>query len=86
MKYGHGSLAYRINLEKQDKTIIKMNTFIEEMRVGRKTILLPFQKGILICNKSLQKIFTYIKYSSEEFEIKYLPDDWIKILKISPRI
>jgi len=75
MKYGHhGSHAYGINLEEQDKTIIKMNTFIEEMRVGRKKTLLQFQKGILVCNKSLQEMFTYIKnkYSSEEFEIKYI--------------
>jgi len=75
MKYGHyGSHAYGINLEEQDKTIIKMNTFIEEMRIGRKTSQLQFQKGILICNKSLQEMFIYIKnkYSSEEFEIKYI--------------
>lgn len=51
-----------------------MNTFIKEMRVGKKATLLPFQKGILVCNKSLQEMFTYIKnkYSSEIFQIKYI--------------
>lgn len=76
MKYGHhhGSHAYGINLEEQNKIINKMNTFIEEMRVGQKTSLMQFQKGILVCNKSLQEMFIYIKnkYSSEAFEIKYI--------------
>lgn len=51
-----------------------MNEFIEEMRVGQRRALLQFQKGILMCNRSLQKIFSYLleKYSSEEFEVKYL--------------
>lgn len=75
-QYGrHSGLhAYGTNLDVQNETINKMNAFITEMRVGQKTNLLPFQKGILVCNESLQEMFTYIqnKYSSEAFQIKYI--------------
>lgn len=76
LKYQHNSAshAYGINLEKQDKIINDMNIFIKEMRVGRRKDLLQFQKGILLCNKSLQEMFTYLQhmYSSEAFDVKYL--------------
>lgn len=51
-----------------------MDKFIEEMRVGQRKILLQFQKGILLYNKSLQQMFIYLKnkYSSETLEIKYI--------------
>lgn len=51
-----------------------MNEYIEEMRVGQRTSLLQFQKGILLSNRSLQQMFAHIqeKYSSETFEVKYL--------------
>lgn len=51
-----------------------MNEFIQEMRVGRRTSLLQFQKGILLCNRSLQQMFSYLQelYSSETFEVKYI--------------
>lgn len=51
-----------------------MTEFISEMRVGRKKALMPFQKGILLSNKSLMEIFPYLqeKYSSETFNIEYL--------------
>jgi len=75
-KFGHctSSHAYGINIDEQNKIIANMNEFILEMRVGRRSTLLQFQKGILVCNKSLIEMFPYIleKYSSEEFPIKYL--------------
>lgn len=68
------SHAYGINLDEQDKIINNMDTFIKEMRVGQRTNLLQFQKGILLCNKSLQEMFRYLQhmYSSQSFEVKYL--------------
>lgn len=76
MKFGHhsGSHAYGINLEEQNKIINDMSHFIEKMRVGQRSTLLPFQKGILICNKSLKEMLPYIqeKYSSETFQVEYL--------------
>lgn len=64
-----GSHAYGINLQQQNKIIDDMSQFIEEMRVGKRASLLQFQKGILLCNKSLREMFCYIqeKYSSETF-------------------
>jgi len=55
MQYGHhhGSHAYGINLEEQNKTINKMNTYIEEMRVGQKTTVAISER-----NLSMQQIFT----------------------------
>lgn len=76
LKYGKckESHAFGINLEIQNKVISDMNEFITEMRVTGKKSLMPFQKGILLCNKSLQDMFPYIqqKYSSETFDIKYI--------------
>lgn len=75
LKYGHcsESHAYGMNIQEQNQIITNMNEYIEEMRVGQRTSLLPFQKGILLCNRSLRQMFTYIqeKYSSDTFEVKY---------------
>lgn len=75
-KYGKRSesYAYGINIEQQNKIINNMSEFIEEMRVGKKTSLMQFQKGILLCNRSLLEMFAHIqnKYSSETFDIKYI--------------
>lgn len=74
-KYEHSDrCAYGINLEKQNKIINDMNQFIKKLRVGQRSTLLPFQKGILLCNKSLVEMFLYIqeKYSSEVFQAEYL--------------
>lgn len=51
-----------------------MTQFSEEMRVGQKSSLLPFQKGILLSNKSLTEMSSYIQkqYSSETFKIEYI--------------
>lgn len=75
-KYGQhsGVNAYGINLNEQSKTINEMTQFIEEMRVGQKSSLLPFQKGILLSNKSLTEMSSYIQkqYLSETFKIEYI--------------
>ena len=62
IKYGQhsGVNAYGINLNKQTKTINEMTQFIEQMRVG-KSSLLQFQKEILLFNKSLTEMFSYIQ-------------------------
>lgn len=76
MKYGKCNLshAYGINVEKQNTVMSNMDKFIEEMRVGQRKSMMPFQKGILLCNESLRNMFIYIQhlYSSEEFNIKYI--------------
>lgn len=50
LKYGKcdTSHAYGINVEKQNNI---MDEFMKNMRVGYKTNIMQFQKGILLCNK-----------------------------------
>lgn len=78
LKYNHCSTSHAYELEdyieEQNRIITNMNSFIEEMRVGRRTSLLQFQKGILLCNRSLQEIFVYLQetYSSETFTVQYI--------------
>ena len=66
--------AYGLDVELQNETLNKMTTFIENMRVGSRKSLLPFQRGILLCNESLQQLFIYLKekYNSDDFTIEYI--------------
>lgn len=69
-----GSRAYGVELEHQNEVLGKMSQFISNMRVGKKSTLLPFQKGILLTNASLKKLLLYIKekYSSDLFIPEYI--------------
>ncbi|KAF0682220.1 Uncharacterized protein FWK35_00035283, partial [Aphis craccivora] len=55
------SQSYGLNLKDQNELIDKMSNFILNMRVHKKQHLLPFQKGILICNKSLKNLLDDLK-------------------------
>lgn len=68
------SSAYGINLQEQNQVLFDMSRYMETIRVGTHKGLLPFQKGILLNNRSLPELFSYLqeKYSSEEFHIQYL--------------
>lgn len=75
-KYGRSNIshAYGTNIKEQNTILDNMNDFIQAMRVGKRSTLLPFQKGILLCNKSLRDMFIYVQeqYSSETRPIQYL--------------
>lgn len=60
-KYGHSntSHAYGMNLKEQNTILDNMDDFIQAMRVGKRLTLLQFQKGIILCNKSLRDMFVY---------------------------
>lgn len=62
-KCGHSntSRAYDMNLEEQNTILDSMNEFIQAMRVGKRLTPLQFQKGIMLCNKSLRDMFVYIQ-------------------------
>lgn len=51
-----------------------MTTFIKETRIGKHKTLLPFQKGIILSNTSLQQLLPYLQeqYSTSDFPITYL--------------
>ena len=64
-----GSNAYGINLDHQDLIINTMTETMSHVRgIGKKT-LLPFQKGIIISNKSLQGLYQYITHI---FKVDYI--------------
>jgi len=69
-----GSRAYGVELDHQNEILEKMNQFISNMRVGKKSTLQPFQKGILLTNASLKELLPYIKekYSSDSFIPEYI--------------
>lgn len=78
------SKAYGMELKKQDAVIDEMNELLSKMYIPIKknesktpclrNALLPFQKGILLTNKSLKELFQYVKekYSTDSFKIEYL--------------
>ncbi|CAI6361011.1 unnamed protein product [Macrosiphum euphorbiae] len=68
-KFDGGTPSYGINLEHQDEFLDKMSTFILEMRVYGKKTLVPFQKGIAVCNKSLKSLLKYLK---DEHGMEYI--------------
>ena len=61
--------AFRINLTIQHQTLLHfMETFNRPLSVGKKC-LLPYQKGIVICIKSLLDLFPYLQ---NKYGISYL--------------
>lgn len=74
-KYGqHGTEAYGVDLKNQDEIFDKMSRFVLNLRVKRKSHLLPFQKGILLMNASLKGLLQYLKetYSFDIFKPEYI--------------
>jgi len=75
-KFGkHAGLhAYGVDLDKQNKTLDLMTELITKMRVISKTHMMPFQKGILLSNKSLKHLLPYLqeKYTSAHFQPQYI--------------
>ena len=60
-------------LNKQIQTLNLMNNFISVTRVKGHTTLLPFQKGIILYNKSLIGLFSYLKqYKFIDFNFEYI--------------
>lgn len=69
--------AYRVSINEQNAILENMTSFIQDMRVGSNKALLPFQKDILICNKSLPDMLQYLseKYKSEYIITKRINQD-----------
>jgi len=55
-------LAYGLDKEKQDQTLHEMDELMFDMRVHsskhNRKCLMPFQKDILLTNKSLRNLFS----------------------------
>lgn len=76
VKYGKTEVAcaYGVNLEKQGHVLQKMNHLMNNIQVGNHKTLLPFQKGVLLSNASLEQLLKYLqeKYNTESFQVQYL--------------
>lgn len=66
--------AYGKNLPKQDETLDKVTDLMKVIEFGKKDSLRPFQKGIILNNKSLKKLLEYLKekHETEQFKISYI--------------
>lgn len=66
--------AYGTNLEIQNKVLDDMTEFVTKLRVGNHGTLIPFQKGIILSNKSLKALLPYLqnKYNTSQFRISYI--------------
>lgn len=58
-KNDHGN-GFGVSLEIQKNIILEVSSIILKMKVGKKTTMLPFQKGILLSNSSLIGLFEYL--------------------------
>lgn len=68
------SSAYGIDVEKQNDVLNAMTLYMQLITVGNYQNLLPFQKGIILNNTSLQELLPHLKnhYNTDNFEIKYI--------------
>nr|CAH7729374.1 unnamed protein product [Callosobruchus chinensis] len=64
-----GRNAFGTDIEKQKELLHKMTEVINIIRVGKHKNLIPFQKGIIISNKSLIEMFEYV---SEKYKVEYV--------------
>nr|CAH7725047.1 unnamed protein product [Callosobruchus chinensis] len=61
--------AFGTNLEQQTKLLNDMTDVMSSVRVGNHKDLIPFQKGIILNNRSISEMFSYLK---EKYKIKYI--------------
>nr|CAH7720027.1 unnamed protein product [Callosobruchus chinensis] len=64
-----GRNAFGTDIEKQKELLHKMTEVINIIRVGKHKNLIPFQKGIILSNKSLIEMFEYV---SEKYKVEYV--------------
>lgn len=71
-KFGNheGLHAYGIDLEKQNAILNEVTNVVKNMRVHKRKSLLPFQKGILLCNASLMRLYQDV--ISENADMQYI--------------
>lgn len=69
-----GMHEYGINAEKQNELLAKVSLLVKDMRVGKRSNLLPFQKGILISNESLKNLYNDMKmmFENTQYPVTYI--------------
>nr|CAH7756017.1 unnamed protein product [Callosobruchus chinensis] len=61
--------AYGTDLGAQAQLLDKMSDMVKSMRVGKHNGIIPFQKGILLTNRSLKALLPYLQ---EKYSVKYI--------------
>lgn len=71
-KFGNheGLHAYGTNLKKQNAILNEVTEVIKNLRVGKRNSLLPFQKGILLSNASLMRLYEDV--TNQNKDITYI--------------
>ncbi|CAH1955417.1 unnamed protein product [Acanthoscelides obtectus] len=61
--------AYGTDLDKQIRLLDEMSEVVSSMRIGKHKGLIPFQKGILLSNRSLKELLPYLR---EKYNVEYI--------------
>ena len=76
LKFGYtsGQEPYGKKLSDQNKILDEVTSLIKKMKIGNHNKLIPFQRGIIMNNKSLKLLLPYLQktIASEPFKIQYL--------------
>ncbi|XP_036148853.1 uncharacterized protein LOC105834939 isoform X2 [Monomorium pharaonis] len=72
--YRPGKEPYGLNLERQNEILNKVTNTMLTMRVGNHKSLLPFQKGVILNNNSLQQLLLYLQqnFNTTTFKISFI--------------
>lgn len=64
-----GRNAFGTDLKSQQELLNKVSEITSTMRIGKHEQLIPFQKGILLTNRSLAEMFDYLR---EKYSVEYI--------------
>lgn len=72
--YGPGKEPYGLNLKRQNEILNNMTNTMLTMKVGNHKSLLPFQKGVILNNNSLQQCLPYLQqnFNTSTFKICFI--------------
>ena len=57
----YSDIPYGFNLTEQIKILNEMSSYFKNLRAGNHLSLIPFQKGVIFSNNSLQELYIYLK-------------------------
>lgn len=75
-KYGYhpGLNGYGVNIVEQQKILAEITETVKSMKVGFRQAMLPFQKGILVSNSSLQNLYRDLteRFNTKNSQVLYI--------------
>ena len=72
--YKIGKEPYGKNLTHQNSILERVTKFMKKVKIGNHKTLLPFQKGFILNNMSIQQMLSYLKktFNTDDFVIEYI--------------